>query len=430
RKDIIDLYGGEARMPNLRKLAKESMVYENAIAPSPWTYPSHVSLFTGMYLNEHGVYEREDARNITLNKYHERLEAERLAEYMKRRGYHTLAISNNIMISRFTGFDRGFDQFWSFDSTPWIKHREVEEARELGAGPLQVFLGLAKRGRYSDILRFGAVWAKARLIEQTALNYPLNKGVELTNSILYNTNLDQSFFLFLNFMEAHEPYKGYNERETMDNFTGRKKLGAGKIAYLKEQYVRSAEYLDEHLGNLIRMLEERGLYDNTLIVLTSDHGQAFGEHNFMYHGIYLYDEIVRVPLVIKYPRSRKFTKRKGYQSLTSVFGLIRNVIEGGDDKVLTTPTAVSESYGNTNRLPAAYADRAEYVSQRYEKKRIAVFEGGFKLTVNGTDGVIEEFIGAGTAKKSHPEGKRIGKMLAEAREIKKHESFKVPNSSV
>ncbi|MDE1873763.1 MAG: sulfatase-like hydrolase/transferase, partial [Candidatus Micrarchaeota archaeon] len=47
RKDIIDLYGGEARMPNLRKLAKESMVYENAIAPSPWTYPSHVSLFTG-----------------------------------------------------------------------------------------------------------------------------------------------------------------------------------------------------------------------------------------------------------------------------------------------------------------------------------------------------------------------------------------------
>ena len=90
RKDIMQIYGGEAKTPNLLKLKEDAVVYENAIAPSPWTFPSHVSLFTGLYLNEHKVHETEKDKLLDLTKFNLDLKAERLAEYFSNRGYNTL----------------------------------------------------------------------------------------------------------------------------------------------------------------------------------------------------------------------------------------------------------------------------------------------------------------------------------------------------
>ena len=69
RKDVLELYGGEAKTPNLMRLAEDSQVYENAIAPSPWTYPSHVSMFTGLYLNEHKVHETTEVKSYKINEF-------------------------------------------------------------------------------------------------------------------------------------------------------------------------------------------------------------------------------------------------------------------------------------------------------------------------------------------------------------------------
>ena len=81
RKSILDIYGGQARTPNLKELIKDSMVYEDAISPAPWTYPSHVSIFTGLYPSEHKVHETFTEKLYDLNKFHQVLQAERLSEY-------------------------------------------------------------------------------------------------------------------------------------------------------------------------------------------------------------------------------------------------------------------------------------------------------------------------------------------------------------
>src|SRR6267143_1347962 len=112
RKDVLGLYNGEAKTPHLKKLAKDSVVYENAIAPAPWTFPSHVSMFTGMYSSVHGIHETETNRTADLIPLNKKLDARRLADFLKSTGYSTMGISNNIQVSRFTGFDIGFQSFF------------------------------------------------------------------------------------------------------------------------------------------------------------------------------------------------------------------------------------------------------------------------------------------------------------------------------
>ncbi|MDE1856699.1 MAG: sulfatase [Candidatus Micrarchaeota archaeon] len=391
RKDIIDLYGGEARMPNLRKLAKDSMVYDNCIAPSPWTFPSHVSLFTGLYPSEHGIHETKDVKVEGLTDWHMKLDVERLPEQLRALGYNTLALSNNLMISRFTGFDRGFNLFLNLEPSPWSRNRVVREAKMLGSDIVQVAKELIRQRRHGEIIKFGSEYIRARALAK-AIRYPVDKGAELTNSIIMDMKLSDKFFLFVNYYEAHDPYVGFSDKENQDNFTGVRPYRERRIAALKHQYVLEAEYLDRHIGDLIEMLKNRGLYDDTMIIITSDHGQAFNEHGFMYHGIYLYDELSRIPLIVKYPGSRKFKRREGYQSLVNIPDLIHDVIGSGDDSRLTTRTAFSEAYGNTDRPPASYKHRMGYVNGKYEKSRKALYRDGYKLTVNGTDGSIEEFM--------------------------------------
>ncbi|MDE1869313.1 MAG: sulfatase-like hydrolase/transferase, partial [Candidatus Micrarchaeota archaeon] len=171
-----------------------------------------------------------------------------------------------------------------------------------------------------------------------------------------------------------------------------KPYSAGKVQYLKHQYVLEAEYLDEQLGILIETLKTRGLYDDTMIIISSDHGQAFNEHRFMYHGNYLYDEIVRVPLIVKYPDGRKFKKRTGYQSLVSIQAMIKSVIDGGDDSDLTTDFVFAEAFGNTENIPKSHQHRIDHIRKKYEKVRKSIYMNGHKLTVNGTDGRLEELI--------------------------------------
>ncbi|MDE1874443.1 MAG: sulfatase, partial [Candidatus Micrarchaeota archaeon] len=427
RKDIIDLYGGEARMPNLRKLAKESMVYENAIAPSPWTYPSHVSLFTGMYLNEHGVHETFDAKLLGLNASHEKLAADRLAAHLGLLGYKTLGVSNNIMVSRFTGFDRGFGQFLSLESSPWLWDKYAIDAARLGSDVGQIAGRLIRKGKFGEMVRFGRTWLRIKYVS-SVINYPLNKGAELTNNILYNSKLPNRLFLFLNFYELHEPYRSYTTKESWEIFTGMKEMPKSKIAYQKAQYISGAEYLDSQLGKLFETLRERGMYDSSMIIVTSDHGQAFNEHGFMYHGTYLYDELTRVPLIIKYPDGKRFPKRKGYQSLTSIFNMINDVVRGGDDRRLTTTAAFAESYGTQELLPKKYERRRAYVTERYEKLRTAVFKDGFKLTLNGTDGTVEEFLHGKSELDPDRAGnkRKLRELCGEIRKFKKGREFVLP----
>jgi arylsulfatase A-like enzyme len=247
--------------------------------------------------------------------------------------------------------------------------------------------------------------------------------------MLNNMALKDDFFLFVNFWELHDPYKGQSEKATQDNFTGVKKMSESHIQYLREEYAREANHLYGHIDTLVEMLKRRELYDDTMIIITSDHAQAFNEHGFMLHGIYLYDEIVRVPLIIKYPKGKKFKARKGYQSLVNVPKLIEEVVEGGDDSSITTENAFSEAYGNIDRPPLSYKSRMGYIDSVYEKTRAAIYMDGYKLNVNGTDGVVEEFMqgGRNVNPKDAKHSGAFGQLSDELSKFKKKEKFRMPD---
>jgi len=428
RRDAVSVYNRSARTPFLSKLARDSVVYDNAVAPAPWTFPSHVSLFTGMYPNQHHVHESSTDKLPQIIDKHAALRAETLPEYMRSLGYNTVGISNNIGVSRFTGFDRGFDTFFNLETSPWWQGEEVKKAREMGSNVSDVVKELIKQGRLMDIYSYAKVYMKIMTLVK-ATNYPINKGIELTNNILFNGSFGSNFFMFLNLMEMHEPYIGYSDKEATDDFAGVRPISPERVRYLKRQYASEAEYMDSKLEETISMLKSRGLYDDSMIIITSDHGQAFYEHRFLFHEIYLYDEIIRVPMMVKYPKGKRHRQRRGYQSLVNVKQLVREVIEGGDDSSLYSDSVFSEAYGNTRNTPSSYGLSMKFIDDKYEKHRKCVFRDGYKLTVNGTDRTIEEFMKGGKSiDPSGPKNKAVARqLLDEIEEFKGGERFAMPH---
>ena len=427
RKDVLELYGGEAKTPNLIKLSEDSMVYENAIAPSPWTYPSHVSIFTGLYLNEHKVHETAEVKTYEINEFHKNLKAEYLAEYLNKLGYTTEGLSANPFVSPFSFFDRGFDSFYTIDPRPETRKTPlIEQAKKLGNSPFEIFKTLLKKGKLLDIMRYYNYIRHMKKLDKL-YNYPLEKGASLSNKLIENGIWKSKSFKFLNLMEMHESYETNSHGdEIFKNFVGIKPISEKRVKHLKSKYISAAEYLDQKIGELIEILKKEGFYDNTLIIVTSDHGQAFNEHGYMYHEIFLHDEIIRVPLIIKYPKNRKFEKKKGYQSTVNVFKLVKSILNDGDDSALTTETAFSESYGAALSLPERYKERAGYVKDKYEKTRKCIFKDGYKLTVNGTDGKIEEFTHEGKDIKIDENKEQVEKLLEELEIFKGKEDFNLP----
>jgi arylsulfatase A-like enzyme len=396
RRDVLSAYGGDARTPNLKRFAGESMVYDNAITPSSWTFPSHVSLFTGLNPIEHGVRDGKGIRLADLFKLNSKLGLETVAQFLGRRGYNTVGVSNNLVISKFGGFDRGFDTFRNIEINPWVQSDIVRKAMGEGVTVWEIAATLIKQGRAGDLPVYFSEFMRVRR-EARAVNFPVEKGARETNRILSDSKLQPPLFLFVNFYDAHDPYEGEDRKEKWDHFAGIKSISPGSAARLKEGYIDCVEALDRNIGDTIRMLKDRGLYEDSIIIITSDHGQAFNEHGFVGHGTYLHDELVRIPLMIRFPHGRKFRKRAGYQSLVNVFRMIRDVVDGGDDSKLTSDSALSEAFGYpaVPFIPASYKARNGYIESTYDRQRIAVFKDGFKLSVNQSDGKVEEFSRSG-----------------------------------
>ena len=393
RRDVSNVYGGAARMDNLSKLARDGVVYKNAISPSPWTVPSHVSFFSGMYLNEHGVHETAKLKTWHVANRNKVIYKDLLPAVLSSKGYNTLGISTNLLVSTITNLDVGFNTFFNADVV--LTRYQLRQDKELikmvrgGYSNGEIISALLKKMKIGTLLKYGAAYFMTRRAEK-ALNFPFDKGAAYVNMLLSGSNWNEPFFRFINLMEVHEPYRHSSYRGPQENFKSQRKKH-GEMGAVKSEYVLEAEYLDQNIGRIISNLKKLGLYDDTMIIVTSDHGQAFNEHGYIDHGVYLYDELIRVPLIIKYPRNRKFEARRGHQSLVNLPKTIIEVVEGGDDHSLTTETAFSEAYGLN--VPMSKRDMANNRSliNLYERPRKAVFKDGFKLVIEGKTGNIEEF---------------------------------------
>ena len=130
-----------------------------------------------------------------------------------------------------------------------------------------------------------------------------------------------------------------------------------------------------------------------MIIITSDHGQALKEKNYYTHGLFLYDQIIEIPLIVKFPNNKKIIiSEHGYQSITHLNKLILNAVDGNILDI-TEEKVFSESYGFHVPLFKVIKDKnkALEMKNRYGNPRKAVYKNGFKLVINGNNGEIEEF---------------------------------------
>ncbi|HET8777018.1 MAG TPA: sulfatase [Candidatus Limnocylindria bacterium] len=294
--------------PHLEKLAAEGVLYEQAASVGCWTLPVHTSLFTGMYPARHGV---------TISAHALANGVPTLAEQLTTAGYRTACFSNNAYISSASGLSRGFehvDELWRVTNPrgvglPRLSQRIKELERR---GPLlRPVVGLLRRAK------------RARAILK-AWRSRKDSGAAYTNERIAQWLQDSAdqrpFFIFVNYMEAHEPYLPpypYNRRFVASRFSpwrvvrvsGRRdeillqqpSTRAEDLEILQGLYDGTVRYSDERVAELTGILRSAGVLDTTFLAVTSDHGDAFGEHGHLGHRLSLYEELLRVPLVIRYP---------------------------------------------------------------------------------------------------------------------------------
>ncbi len=304
RAGNLSLYDYERpTSPNLEQLAGRGVRFDLAFSTSSWTLPSHASLFTGRWPHELGVDWKLPLRG----------DVPTLAEYLANHGYDTAGFAANLdYCTRETGLARGFAHYEDF--------------------PLEVYdtfaryIALGNRLEISD-------WAcvLARILEKcTGRSYHdwiprsrehARRAVEVDRAFLGWLSRRQGgsrpFCAFLNYNDAHSPYEvpdrsvpGFGLRPTsaldrlslLDwNSADKAKLSARQVRMAVDIYDDCVSYLDRRLGILLEELSRRGALDNTLVIVTADHGEHLGDHLLFFHGCSLYRQLVQVPLVIVDP---------------------------------------------------------------------------------------------------------------------------------
>lgn len=273
----LSAYGyGRPTSPVLAALAAKGVRFNLAVAPAPWTLPSHASIFTGRYPHElsAGWSTPLDGSFPTL--------AERLTSV----GYSTAGFAANLHYCSYEfGVTRGFSYYRDYD----VSGNEMWRSSALSSA---FGLWLVQRlGGYSAPGRLFANRMNERLLAW------------FDNERLRDPK--RPFFAFVNYYDAHGPYDPPAPFDTM--FTGREPptRDSGSRDFTKEEvdglldaYDGSIAYLDQQIGELLTALERRGLLRNTIIIVTSDHGEEFNEHAQMNHGNTLYFPSLHVPLIV------------------------------------------------------------------------------------------------------------------------------------
>lgn len=243
--------------PNLDALAAGGVLFTRAQSTSPWTQPSVGSLFTGHTPSRHGAIHLMDVLDE---------DNRTLAEMMQARGKKTAGVISHSLIDRDLGYAQGFERY---DASPIAGHRGISS---------------------KDV-------SDRAIAELRRLK-------------------DENFFLFVHYFDPHNVYRHHEEFSRTDWYDGparewdprirelrarRFDMSDEDLRYFRDAYREEVAYTDHHVGRLLHMLDNLGLEENTLVILTADHGEAFMEHGWIGHTRYLYDTFVHVPFIVSLP---------------------------------------------------------------------------------------------------------------------------------
>ena len=280
RADHLSCYHYERlTSSNLDQLATKGVLFENTISTSSWTLPSHASMLTGLYPNQHRAQRFQDQL---------RAEVPTIAEELERSGYRTGAFSGSVFFTPRQGLSRGFLEFGDFSFSPTQALTKVRYLASL--------IGLMKM----------TGWVDEKISQPRATD--INKSV-----IQWIDNTHQPFFLVVNYFEVHEPnsipqpwrqrFSGGqgSESHISDESMPTVSQVTPQIQRRIDEYDGAIAYVDNDLQKLLNELGRRGFMDNTLLIVTADHGQGLGEHGLLTHGTALYYPLIHVPLLFYWP---------------------------------------------------------------------------------------------------------------------------------
>lgn len=391
RADRMSLYGNEvSTTPWLDEWAGGARVYDTAVSPSFWTLPAHASLFTGTHVQTHGA----TWANRWLSD-----DAITMAEWFDASGYATFGWSTNPNVHPLRNTHQGFETFLSpFDEAlPWRKKVLAATKRRLHPKDASTPASPRWKGKRKEVPIIAGGVARDALFSWMDGKRPK----------------DKPFFAFVNLMEAHGPRlpTKVSRQSAMQNKTDLKRSftvssapgrlrkatanarpysGAQKRV-LRSVYDASLMDLDRATRIMFEGLEERGALDNTIVVLTSDHGEAFGEHGYYRHNRGLHQEVVGVPLVVWYPKglspervSRPVSTAEVFAALCELTGLEPPPVDGfmpsGLLKAIEAPVIAD------GRDPVGKRKRKD--PEAMWQERMAIYSGDWKL-ISGDNGQDE-----------------------------------------
>jgi arylsulfatase A-like enzyme len=301
RRDLVEPYGPGGSTPAIAALARSGVALDKAYATASWTLPSHASMFTGLLPRQIGVAQAPSGTPQSARAAIERVSARALPTVLSQAGYATLGWSTNLWVSPHSGFDVGFDRLEYVTSG---RHERMQDAIGGGLRPKLIWAGVGLRSRSDD-------------------------GATAVGSALRNSIADWSgtpTFWFVNLSECHSPYlppRPWNDLDPWDriraaleakrhlNFeaiclyaAGRRHISASALQRMRHLYGRAGAFLDDWVASILEALDGRGILDETLVIVTSDHGENFGEGGLLAHGFSLDERLIHVPLIMAGPGAR------------------------------------------------------------------------------------------------------------------------------
>jgi len=271
RRDALSVYNPTTRpTPRIDALAQDSLAFDHAYSSAPWTLPALTSIMTGLPVAVHGQDSIEVGDLGSLPT---------LASSLREAGYYTAAIGFNPFLDPGWGLNRGFTEYTAYPQP------------HLGIGVGPYALRELFRDKYQKVM--GTEARADRAIDWLSRND------------------ERPFFLWLHIFDPHSPYSPpsqylpdsegrtsfYPMLEPIDSRVIRKE----ERARIRDLYLAEVQYVDDNVGRVLQRLKDLGLYDDSLVVFTSDHGEEFWDHGDFEHGHTVYEELIEVPLLIKLP---------------------------------------------------------------------------------------------------------------------------------
>ncbi len=295
RADHVSSYGyGRQTTPQIDRLAARGVLFENAIAASSWSLPSHASLLTGLTVNEHGLGNVQPTpwlgwgRNA-LNG------APTVAEALQERGYRTGAFSaNRIYFTSNVGLGRGFLHFEDYFDSIGDGFIRTEFGRQFA----RLYLNRSSKSKFTRVFQSAGL---ARWLDKDSEGsgeyggaFGIRKRAdEVNREALQWIKRDPNhpFFAFLTYLDVHYSYGGPSGYAKPDWDRGT----------AIEEYDAGLKYEDDYIGKLLADMDSVGILKNTVVIVTSDHGESLGDHGLTFHGAAVYWELIHVPLIFHWP---------------------------------------------------------------------------------------------------------------------------------